>query len=134
MMSRSKIHDTPEFRRMWADLAIPTHEIAAAYDVKPPAIRATAKRLGLKPRPNGCGGYQGRDARAKKQSEASKVQDPAPITVPVIPHPFFTIDHDAAIMTTKGAYAELAKLAEDWGQRIQRVQARFHRLMGGCDD
>jgi hypothetical protein len=52
---------------------------------------------------------------------------PPPPPPPPAP-PGWSVERDAALIATRGRYAQLAALAERWGEPLQRVQARWHRL------
>lgn len=46
------------------------------------------------------------------------------------PHPFWTTDHDAALLQSKGTHGDLAALAVRWGKTCAFVRARWHRVRG----
>jgi transposase len=58
---------------------------------------------------------------------ARRSPPPPPPPPPAAP-PGWSVDRDAAVLATKGRYAKLAALAARWGEPMQRVHARWHRL------
>ncbi len=130
MAGKRVIEDTSAFRAMWhSDMQ--TREIAAHYGVRPPAVCRAAKRFGLTSRMRG-GDWSPGSGAARDRGAQDDQQSEKCLSVPETPpHPFFTVNHDARILQTGGCWRALDALAGEWGQPVQRILARFHRLRAG---
>lgn len=123
-MAGLKIPDSSAFKSMWSGPLTLT-EIGQIYGAKPSTVSQTARKYGLPRREGGpVSGKRRMIDRLVPEREVNR--KPMPQDVPG--SPFWTAKRDITVWETQGSWADISKLAHEWGCMTAFVTARWHKL------